>query len=113
MLDSTEYAMAWGVYLLGVAGALAVWWRLTRPLPLAPLRHLLRVMVAAPLLIPAPVAAGMDPWAPALFVLLWDATLVEAGDPARSLPYLIYALVLGLLVVLADYLWQRDRKSVV
>ena len=80
MLESSEYVLAWLAYLLSAVGVLAVWWRVTRFIPWMPLKQLLRVLVAAPMLIPAPVAEGALEWAPALFVLLFDITLVKEGD---------------------------------
>jgi len=114
MLDHTEYTLAWVAYLLSAVGLIAVWWRITRGLPWKPLQQLLRVLVAAPLLIPAPVASGSTDWAPALFVLLFDMTLVEGSDPLRALPFILYALILGLLVLVADGVfrhWQNKKRA--
>lgn len=114
MLDHTEYTFAWIAYLLSALGLMAVWWRMTRILPWKGLQQLLRLLVAAPLLIPAPVAEGSSEWAPALFVLLFDMTLVEGTDPQRALPFILYALILGLLMLVADGLfrhWQGKKRA--
>lgn len=114
MLDHSEYTIAWVVYMLSAIGLIAVWWRITRPLPWKSLQQLLRVLVAAPLLMPAPVAQGSADWAPALFVLLFDMTLVEGTNPQWALPFILYALILGLLVLVADGLfrnWQNKKRA--
>lgn len=113
MLDYTEYTIVWCLYLLAMVGLLVVWWRITRPIPWTTPKQLLRVLLAAPLLIPAPVAVGTSDWAPAIFVLLFDMTLVDESAPLRALPFLIYALILGLLLFAADALFRywRDKKA--
>ncbi|MCG8535575.1 MAG: hypothetical protein MI808_10815 [Pseudomonadales bacterium] len=115
MLESSEYVLAWLAYLLSAVGVLAVWWRVTRFIPWMPLKQLLRVLVAAPMLIPAPVAEGALEWAPALFVLLFDITLVKEGDPLRGLAFVLYAQFIGLLVLVADglirYWWSKRSPS--
>lgn len=114
MLENSEYITAWGVYLVSVAGLLAVWWRITSPIPWAALKQLFRVVVAAPLMIPAPVAEGSADWAPAIFVLLFDMTLVKEGDPLRGLAFVLYALFLALLVLVGDALlrhWKGKRTA--
>ena len=111
MLESFEYVLAWVVYFAAAVGVMAVWWRITRYLPWLQLRQLLRVLVAAALLVPAPVSSLHPDWAPAIFVLLFDMTLVEQRDPLRGLAYLLYAQALGLCVLLADSLLRRFLKS--
>ncbi|RLT99305.1 hypothetical protein [Ketobacter sp.] len=113
MLDFPEYLTTWIVYLLAGVGLMAVWWRLTRVIPWYALRQLLRVAVAAVILMPAPVVYGGADWAPALFVLLLDATLVKEADTLRALPFLLYGLILGLLALCADGLFRywRNKKA--
>ena len=115
MLESSEYVLAWLAYLLSAVGVLAVWWRVTRFIPWMPFKQLLRVLVAAPMLIPAPVAEGALEWAPALFVLLFDITLVKEGDPLRGPAFVRYAQFIGLLVLVADglirYWWSKRSPS--
>ena len=107
MLESYEYVAAWSAYYLAVIGLLAVWWRITRPLPWTFLKQLLRVLVAAVLLVPAPVAADMSELCPAIFVLLFDVLLIKEGDPLRASVYLLYGSGLGVLVWLADGLLRQ------
>lgn len=114
MLDSMEYTATWGAYLLAAAGILLFWWQVTRIIPWALLRNTLRVLVAVPLLVPAPVTDGQTDWAPALFVLLFDMTLQEVDDPARAMPFLAYGLVIGLVLILVDgaFRFWRSGKQV-
>lgn len=102
MLEYTENNVAWAAYCAGALGCLLVWWRMTKPLPWSPVRQLLRILVAAFLLVPAPVAPGMDELAPAFVVLLFDMTLVKGGDALHAAPYLIYGLMLGLVILVID-----------
>ena len=113
MLDYIEYTTTWAVYLLAAVGLLVVWWRMTRIIPWQPLKQLLRVLVAAVVLMPAPVVYGSADWAPALFVLLLDVTVVKDADTMRAVPFLLYGLILGLLALFADGLFRywRNKKA--
>ena len=112
MLDSVEYAITWGAYLLGVLGVMLFWWRVTGFIPWAILRNALRLIVIAPLLVPAPVTEGGLDWAPALFVLLFDITLQEGVNPLRAVPFLVYGAVVALILLLADmgYRFWRNKS---
>ena len=113
MLDYIEYITTWAVYLLAAVGLLVVWWRMTRIIPWQPLKQLLRVLVAAIVLMPGPVVYGSADWAPALFVLLLDVTVVKDADTMRAVPFLLYGLILGLLALFADGLFRywRNKKA--
>ncbi len=106
MLESlqelSEYNLAWIAYYGGALGLLLVWWRMTRILPWTPLRQLLRILVASLILVPAPIAHGMQELAPALFVLAFDLALVKEGDPTFAVVYLLYGLMVGLAVLVID-----------
>ena len=115
MLESSETLMAWGAYLLAAVGIMAVWWRLTRFIPWMLPKQLLRVMLAALLLVPAPVSGVNSDWAPAIFVLLFDMTLVDQRDPLRAVSYLLYAQGLALVVLILDglarhFLFNRSAE---
>ena len=86
---------------------------MTRIIPGQPLKQLLRVLVAAVVLMPAPVVYGSADWAPALFVLLLDVTVVKDADTMRAVPFLLYGLILGLLALFADGLFRywRNKKA--
>ena len=114
MLDYVEYLITWGVYLLATIGLMVVWWRITRPIPWQAPRQTLRMLVAATILMPAPVVYGSLEWAPALFVLLLDLTLLEDADSTvRAVPFLLYGLILGLMVLAADgaYRYWLNKKT--
>jgi len=113
MLDYYEYVATWGIYMAGVVGLLAVWWRLTRFIPWYVPRQILRVLPTVLVLVPAPVQVGGIDYAPALFVVLLDSVLVKGADALVALPYVVYALVLGALAVLGDGLFHywRQRKT--
>jgi len=109
-----EYAATWGAYLLAVLGVLLFWWRVTLFIPWVTIRNALRLIVVAPLLVPAPVTDGGLDWAPALFVLLFDITLQEEGNPLRAVPFLSYGAVVALLLFLADMgyrFWRSKREQ--
>ncbi len=108
MLDGFEYAISWAVYLLAAFGLICVWWRMTRPIKWYFPRQLLRIVPAVTLLAPAPVAQGAADWAPAIFVLMFDLTLVEGSEPARALTFLLYGLIIAFIVLVVDILVRKQ-----
>ena len=104
MLEQNEYLVTWGSYILAVLGVMLVWWAMTRPIPWRWLKQPLRLLLTAILLVPAPVAADRAELAPAIFVFLFDAFLVEDGKAHHAALYLVYGLGLGVIVVLIDAL---------
>ena len=55
MLTENEYLIAWGVYLLAVIGLGAVWWRLTRFIPVIGIQSVLRFIYFPLMVTPAAV----------------------------------------------------------
>ena len=110
MLEQSEYATLWSVYLLAMVGILFVWWRMTSIIPWYIPKQVLRIVVAVLLIVPAPVSLGEPEWAPALFVWLFDVVLTQGDNAGRGLNYLLAGLAAALLVLLAD-LWLRKRKQ--
>ncbi|MEZ5505544.1 MAG: MFS transporter [Gammaproteobacteria bacterium] len=115
MLEQNEYLVTWAVYYGAALGVLLVWWRMTKPIPWVPLKQLLRVLLAAAVLVPAPVDSQSIELAPALFVLLFDLLLIQEGDALRASVYLLYGVVLGLVALIIDGLirmaWRRARAN--
>lgn len=62
MLEQNEYLVTWAVYYGAALGVLLVWWRMTKPIPWVPLKQLLRVLLAAAVLVPAPLTARASSW---------------------------------------------------
>jgi len=115
MLEQNEYLVTWAVYYGAALGVLLVWWRMTKPIPWVPLKQLLRVLLAAAVLVPAPVDSQSIELAPALFVLLFDLLLIQEGGALRASVYLLYGVVLGLVALIIDGLirmvWRRARAN--
>lgn len=112
MLTDNEYLIAWGVYLLAVAGLGAVWWRITRPIPVRWIQNLLRVVYFALLVTPAVVVEG-NPARMAPAVLIWalEATLVEQGNVGRVYPALTLAGIVAVLLALTEAIVFRARRK--
>ena len=112
MLTENEYMMAWGVYLLAVVGLGAVWWRLTRPIPVRWLQNLFRVLYFALLVTPAVVVEDNPAhMAPAAMIWVLEATLVEQGNIARVYPPLLTALIAAVLIAFLEAILHRARRK--
>lgn len=79
MMTSGEYLQAWAYYLLGATLLIGCWWYLTRKLPWAEVRHLLRLVVIALLLIPWYSNTQQDLLSPALLIAVVEG-LFDGAD---------------------------------
>ena len=107
MLTGNEYIAVWAVYLAAACGLLLVWWKMTSVLGQGLFPRVLRVIMSAILLTPWTVAKGHSEWAPALFVGVFDATLIEGGSMRALEPLGIVTLV---AVVLATVGYFVEKK---
>jgi len=88
-----SYTIAWIVALVaGVAGTLVLH-VLTRGLHSLLLRNLLCVLPLVVLLVPAPVPAFPDHFAPAFVVAVFESIFVTGGQPRAALVILAVALI--------------------
>ena len=108
MLEGIEYTLCWGAYLLAAGGLLTVWWRMIKLIPWHFPRQFLRIVLAVVLLAPAPASQGSSEWAPAIFVLLFDLTLVDGTDPLRAVSYVLYGVILGFMALVIDIIIRRQ-----
>lgn len=115
MLQSTEYMLAWGVYLLGALALWVCWWRLTAWLPFVLVRQVLRALLVAVLIAPAPVIVGEPGQAPAAVLLLLDKYLAGEQPSLRALENLGLAFVLALVYVAVEmglrFWWSRRSDT--
>ncbi len=112
MLTDNEYLIAWSLYLVSVIGLGAVWWRITRPLPVRWLQNLLRVLYFALLVTPAVVVEdNATRMAPAAMIWILETTLVEEGNIARVYAPLLLAAIAGAVIALGEALLNRRRRA--
>ncbi len=91
---------AWGVVALAGLGALAGVFVLTRAIPIAWLRSLLRCLAAVWLMVPSKIQVVEAEYAPAFIVALFEGVFRADGNPGPAL----MALALASLVVIALFL---------
>ena len=108
-----EYFMPWLVWGGAVLLLLAcgVWMtRWIRPLWL---RDLLRLVVAATLLVPAGAGSLEGAYAPAWIVFVFEIFLQTEGDPVSAMMMLTAGWVLAIVAALALTAWRliRGRRS--
>ena len=98
MMETTyEYVLAWAVYLLAVAAAQVLCWRVTRPLPWADARRVIQICIFALLITPARLQPSDSYWAPAFMAAIMDG-LNEGSEQALSRLWPILATMLVLLL---------------
>jgi len=106
MLTGNEYIVVWVVYLAAASGLLLVWWKMTSVLGKGLFPRLLRVIMSAILLTPWTVAEGRSEWAPALFVGVFDATLIDGGS-MRALEPLGLVISVAVLLATVGYILEK------
>ncbi|WP_018015632.1 hypothetical protein [Teredinibacter turnerae] len=112
MMTSAEYLQAWLYYLLGAILLIGCWWYATRPIPWAELRHLLRLVVIAVLLIPWYTNTQQEYLSPAFLIAIVEG-LFEGGDAfwRAGTPLLAgVAAVVGLSLVVLGVRWLLLRN---
>lgn len=100
MFSAAEYIAGWLVYLMTIAGALVVFWRLTRCVSRLHLKQCLRLSVATILLLPATIDETTHYWAPA-----WIKGVLQLvfGEMEHFLP-VATTLLITVFGVIAVYL---------
>lgn len=109
-MSAESYLLGWLIYVVAAIGFLALGWYLSRCWPLW-LRHPVRALVAAVLLMPWPVSPGAGHWAPAWIVTLFDgfmqpdAAAVRAGGPLLAITMLMVA------AASVEQWWRRRQRG--
>ena len=111
-----QYVIAWIVVLFAGLGGLIGVYVLTRSIPSLFPRTLVRSLITAWMLIPAPVPHYDGQYAPAFVVMMFEWLLQTDGDPSVALRILIAAtvVVVGLVSLahgLKRYRARRQRAS--
>lgn len=101
MLTSTDYLMAWSIYLLSAAALLLTAWRITRPFWIW-LRDPLRIVSAVLLLMPAEVDPEKGYYAPAVFVVAFELLSVQGGGTGALIG--VRLLLVSLAAILAVWI---------
>jgi hypothetical protein len=116
VLTSTDYLMAWSIYLLSAAALLLTAWRITRPFWIW-LKDPLRILSAVLLLMPTEVDPEKGYYAPAAFVVAFELLSVQGGGTAAliGVRLLLVSLAAILAVWILRLLWywllgSRKRK---
>ena len=107
-MDVGNYGMAWLVVAGAGLATLGCWFLLTRPIPWLWLRTTLRCVVAAWLLLPAPVPGYDGQYAPAFIVALFEFAFQKAGAPEAA--FRILALGTGVVLALLIVAFALGRR---
>jgi len=115
MFTFEEYLTGWLVYMGLIIGVLAVFWWLTRFIKWVSVKHSLRLIVSAILLVPVPVPDTANFWAPAWIVgaleLIFSGleNFIPIGQ--RLLVAVAMALVIYALLTLLWVFIKRRKAS--
>ena len=111
-MSAESYLLGWLVYLAALTGFLALGWYLSRRWPRW-LRHPVRALVAALLLVPWPVSSGEPSWAPAWIVTLFDGLMQPDVPAARAgIPLLVVILVVAAGAGVEQWWrWRREAAT--
>lgn len=103
MFSTQEYLTTWAAYLLSSAGLMVVWWYMTKLLPFAVLRNMLRVSVAVALVMPYPVPGQEGFLAPATMMTFLEGLFFEDyGFSHAGIPLLIAVVAANVIYLIVD-----------
>ena len=103
-----DYTLAWSIIgVMAFGGSLAML-MLLRPVKALWLKLALVSLVVAFLVLPAPVPAAPEVWAPAFVVAIFEAFFQIDGDPASATMVLSMGIpVVVVLAAIVGLLWRR------
>ena len=106
MLDSTDYVMAWSIYLLAASALLLTGWRMTRRW-WGWVKDPLRVAAAVVLLTPASVDGDPQHLAPAVFIVFFESVSAPDGGmgPLLGVRLLLIVMFAVIAVWVLRLLW--------
>ena len=109
-MESTEYMVAWGVYLVcGVIFSIVSWKFLKRFL-WRELAYLLQSLGLAIIFTPWYVLPEEEIMAPAIFVFALDLVTIDVTTSIRALIPLVMAMLLGIIVTIILSITYRLRQ---
>ncbi|MFV1873835.1 MAG: hypothetical protein ACMZ64_10990 [Oleiphilus sp.] len=106
-MESTSYAIAWSLYLLGAIGLTFVLWRATRNIRLRRTRRSLRALIAVILFTPINISQTGVWLAPAYLVGAYDWVLGETQRAEMAALLLSAAYGVVILMVLLESVLRR------
>lgn len=113
MLETgSEYYTAWGFYLVAVASAQLLVWRITRSIPAVMLQRILQLCSFAILITPARLESGQNYFAPAFMVAMMEG-VIDGGAAAvsRILPIVLMMLIFSGIYIAIHLKRQSGRSS--
>lgn len=103
MFSTEEYLTTWAIYLLSAAGLMVVWWYMTKLLPIAIVRNMLRVSAAVALVMPYPVPEQEAFLAPAVMMTFLEGLFFEEqGFSHAGIPLLIAVVLANVVYLIID-----------
>ena len=109
LVDQVNYPVAWGVYLVSVAGVLWLFWLMIRFVLPASSTRLILLLSAAFLLVPSQLGSEGGDWAPAFMTVLME--FLEYG-PDKALQRL-WPILLAMLAMLACALFSTVASVII
>ena len=107
MLNPTNYAVAWGLYLACALGFYLLSWPLLNKIGLGPLRKFLKGLLAVILFTPAMTVPSENLMAPATLVLIFEAAQGHQDLAIQAGMLLALALTAVFCMMLLDALFRR------
>ncbi len=94
----TDNTVAWAAYCVSALGCLLITWKITAPINLLLLKQVLRILVVAILMTPAPISAEYPQLAPAFMVLLMNLLAADFDAAKDTLEPLLSIMGLGVSI---------------
>ena len=99
-MTTSQYLIAWAVYLVGAAGCTAVWWKMTSILPESLFQRWVRLVAGVILFTPGFSYPDMGFLAPAFLVTLFDGLTYGPDAMIRNGQVILIVLAVTTLLLL-------------
>ena len=109
-METSDYIIAWLLYL--IAGAAMCWlhWRVAKKLFWLDLAYVMQAFCVAIIFTPWYVEADGDTLAPAIIIFVMDAVTIETVAGIRALVPLAMAIMLSTIITILGVATYRVRK---
>lgn len=111
-METSEYIIAWCVYLVAGMAFSLVSWRVFKRFLWRELAYLLQSLLLAVIFTPWYVVPEEEILAPAIIIFMMDLVTVDVTTSIRSLIPLVMAIMLGLIVtVILSVIYRIKRRK--
>jgi|GEM_PF-4116500 len=114
-MNEGNYLLAWVVYLLASLGAMILFWRIIRFIPVQAIKNILQLLFSTFIIVPWYIHSGSDYMAPAYVISVFEVFIrkQEVGMATYVLGGLLLLVFIGSTgISIKDFVHGKKTKSI-